>query len=76
MAEASQDTHPDELKSDLTSEMQETAALFAGDLPEALPWVRVAHPLYGSNNVLQMVRLMGAHEQRHQHQLGAILKEL
>jgi len=66
----------DELKSDLTSEMQETAALFAGHLPEALPWVRVAHPLYGSNNVLQMVRLMGAHEQRHQHQLGAILKEL
>jgi uncharacterized damage-inducible protein DinB len=66
----------DELRVDLGAETQETDALFEGDLPEALPWVRVAHPLYGSNNVVQMVRLMGAHEARHQHQLRAILKEL
>jgi hypothetical protein len=66
----------DELRADLRAELQETMALFEGDLPEALPWVRAAHPLYGSNNVVQMVRLMGAHEERHQHQLRAILKEL
>jgi uncharacterized damage-inducible protein DinB len=66
----------DELRADLGAEMRETAALFEGDLPEALPRVRAAHPLYGSNNVVQMVRLMGAHEERHQHQLHAILKEV
>jgi hypothetical protein len=65
----------DELRADLEAEMQETAALFEGDLPEKLPQVRAAHPLYGSNNIVQMVRLMGAHEERHQHQLRAILKE-
>jgi hypothetical protein len=64
----------DELRADLGAQPRETAALFEGDLPEALPRVRVAHPLYGSNNALQMVRLMGAHEERHQHQLRAILK--
>jgi hypothetical protein len=50
--------------------------LFDGDLPEALPRVRVAHPLYGSNNAAQVVRLMAAHEERHQHQLRAILKKV
>lgn len=65
-----------ELRADLGAEMQETAALFKGDLPESLPRVRVAHPLYGSNDVVQITRLMGAHEERHQHQLRAILKEL
>ena len=64
----------DELRADLGAEMRETAALFEGDLPETLPQVRVAHPLYGSNNVVQLVRLMGAHEERHQHQLRAILR--
>jgi hypothetical protein len=66
----------DELRADLAAAMRETTALFEGDLPAALPLVRAAHPLYGSNNVAQVVRLMAAHEQRHQHQLGAILKEL
>jgi hypothetical protein len=65
----------DELRTDLAAEMLKTAALYEGDLPETLPAVRVAHPLYGSNNVSQMVLLMGAHEERHQQQLRAILKE-
>jgi uncharacterized damage-inducible protein DinB len=66
----------EELRADLAAEMRETAALFEGDLPDALPLVRAVHPLYGSNNVAQVVRLMAAHEERHQHQLRAILKEL
>jgi hypothetical protein len=66
----------EELRADLGAEMRVTAALFEGDLPDALPRVRAAHPLYGSNNVAQVVRLMAAHEERHQHQLRAILKEL
>jgi hypothetical protein len=66
----------EELRADPGVEMRETAALFEGDLPDALPQVRAAHPLYGSNNVAQVVRLMAAHEERHQHQLHAILKEL
>jgi hypothetical protein len=65
-----------ELRKDLAAEMHETAALFEGDLPEALPQVRAVHPLYGSNSVAQVVRLMAAHEERHQYQLRAILKNL
>lgn len=66
----------DELRADLASEMRETLALFRGDLPEALPEVRAAHPFYGSNNMAQVVRLMSAHEERHQHQFRAILRAL
>jgi hypothetical protein len=66
----------DELRADLVNQPRETAALFEGDLPEVLSRVRVSHPLYGSNNVLQMIWLMGAHEERHQHQLLAILKNV
>jgi hypothetical protein len=65
-----------DLRADLAAEMRETAALFEGDLPEALPRIRAAHPLYGSNSVAQVVRLMAAHEERHQHQLRAILKKM
>jgi hypothetical protein len=65
----------EDLRADLTAEMRTTEALFEGDLPEALRRVRAAHPLYGSNNVAQMVRMMGAHEERHQYQLRSILKE-
>jgi hypothetical protein len=63
-----------ELRAELESQVRDTLALFDGDLPEVLPQVRVAHPLYGSNSVLQMVLMMSAHEERHQHQLGGILK--
>lgn len=63
-----------ELRTDLRDEMQRTLELFERDLPDMVPRVRVAHPLYGSNNLWQMVRLMGAHEERHQHQLRGILK--
>jgi hypothetical protein len=65
-----------EIRADLESEVQRTAALFDGDLPNALPLVRVSHPLYGSNNVSEMTLLMSAHEERHQYQLRAILKAL
>ena len=64
-----------ELRESLAAQLRDTTALFEGDLPESLPRVRAAHPLYGSNNVLQMVRLMSAHEERHQRQLRIILKK-
>ena len=66
----------EDLRVDLVAQLRTTESLFEGDLPEALPRVRAAHPLYGSNNVVRMLRLMGAHEERHQHQLRAILKQL
>ena len=63
-----------ELRGNLAAEMHETVALFEGRLPKALRRVRAAHPLYGFNDMAQVMRLMGAHEQRHQHQLRAILR--
>jgi hypothetical protein len=76
MAEPQSARPLEDLRVDLVAQLRTTEALFEGDLPEALPRVRAAHPLYGSNNVVRMLRLMGAHEERHQHQLRAILKQL
>jgi hypothetical protein len=32
------------------------------------------HPLMGVNNVLQLLRIVALHEQRHQSQIGDILR--
>jgi hypothetical protein len=45
-------------------------------VPDTLPRVRVAHPLYGYNDIAQVMQLMAAHEQRHQQQLRAIIRKL
>ncbi len=77
VAEPRRDRLLEELRVDLATEMRTTAALFEGDLPETLPRVRGSlDPLYGSNSMVQMVQLMAAHGERHQHQLRRILKQL
>ena len=76
VAEPRNDRPLEALRADLAAEMRTTVALFEGDLPETLPRIRGAHPLYGSNNMVQMVQLMAAHEERHQYQLRRILKQL
>jgi hypothetical protein len=70
-----------ELRAQLALTMQQTLALFASDarqwdVPDTLPRVRVAHPLYGYNDIAQVMQLMAAHEQRHQQQLRAIIRKL
>jgi len=65
-----------DLRVELTAEIAITAALFEGELPAVLPRIRAIHPLYGRNDIAQVIRLMAAHEQRHQHQLTALLKGL
>ncbi len=67
---------PAELRAHLAAEMERTRELFEGDLPAMLPRIRAAHPLYGWNDMAQVIRLMAAHEQRHQHQLRTIVKKL
>lgn len=65
-----------ELRADLAAQMQTTASLLDGELPDTLPRVYVRHPLYGSNDVRQIVRMMAAHEERHQHQIRVILRDV
>jgi hypothetical protein len=36
--------------------------------------MRYQHPIMGSNNVLQMLRIMALHERRHQSQIRDILR--
>jgi len=63
-----------EVCADLEAQIQTTAALFDRELPDALRRVYVRHPHYGSNDVRQIVRMMAAHEERHQDQIRMVLR--
>ena len=61
------------LRTELVTSLEETKALFAGELPARLNEVTVSHPILGSNNVVKVLQLMSAHEERHQGQMRSVL---
>ena len=63
----------DELRQELRTSLQETAALFAANATLDYQAMILQHPLLGVNNVLQLLRIVALHEQRHQSQIGDIL---
>ena len=64
----------DELRQELRTSLQETEALFAAHATLDYQAMILQHPLLGVNNVLQLLRIVALHEQRHQSQIGDILK--
>jgi hypothetical protein len=64
----------DELRQELRTSLQETEALFAAHSTLDYQAMIQQHPLLGVNNVLQLLRIVALHEQRHQSQIGDILK--
>jgi hypothetical protein len=64
----------DELRRELRSSLQETEALFEANSTLDYRAMVQQHPLMGVNNVLQLLRTVALHEQRHQSQIGDILK--
>jgi uncharacterized damage-inducible protein DinB len=64
----------DELRQELRTALQETEALFAAHATLDYQAMILQHPLLGVNNVLQLLRIVALHEQRHQSQIGDILK--
>lgn len=59
----------DELKRDLRSSLKATEALFVANADLDYRELVHQHPLLGTNNVLQIIRFMRLHEERHQDQL-------
>jgi hypothetical protein len=64
----------DELRQELRSSLQETEALFVANSTLDYQAMSQQHPLMGVNNVLQLLRIVALHEQRHQSQIGDILR--
>jgi hypothetical protein len=62
-----------ELQQDLKVSLQETRRLFDENADLDYRGMRLSHPLMGSNNVLQLLRIMRLHEERHQEQIRGIL---
>jgi uncharacterized damage-inducible protein DinB len=64
--------HIKTLRADLKTSLAATEALFAEPLPPNLSEMTLTHPLMGTNNPIQLLSLMGAHEERHQTQIRAV----
>jgi uncharacterized damage-inducible protein DinB len=62
----------EKLRADLAASLVETTKLFAGPLPPNLDQVTVSHPALGNNTPVELVRIMIAHEERHQGQMQSI----
>jgi hypothetical protein len=60
------------LRADLVTSLAATEAPFRETLPANLKSMTVTHPLMGTNNAIELLGLMGAHEERHQTQINAI----
>jgi len=63
-----------QLRSELDSSIKETTALFDRNPGLDYRAMILDHPLLGTNNVLQLLRILAAHERRHQDQIGDILR--
>ena len=58
-----------ELRQDLQRSIERTVELFHAHPQLDYRELRMSHPLMGNNNVLQLLRIMALHEQRHQEQI-------
>jgi len=63
-----------QLRSELESSNKETTGLL--DLHPGLDYrtMVIDHPLLGANNVLQLLRILASHEQRHHDQISAVFR--
>ena len=63
-----------ELRASLQSSYDAIAALFDANPGLDYRAMRYQHPIMGSNNVLQMLRIAALHERRHQSQIQDLLR--
>jgi hypothetical protein len=62
----------EKLAVDLAASMVETEKVFSGPLPPNVEELTIDHPILGNNTIAQMVRIMTAHEERHQGQMAGV----
>jgi uncharacterized damage-inducible protein DinB len=65
-----------DLRADLASSLQETLAVFEANADLDFSELIHQHPLLGSNNVLELMRILVLHEQRHQEQVADVLSSM
>jgi uncharacterized damage-inducible protein DinB len=65
-----------DLRADLISSLQETTALFEANADLDFRELIHQHPLLGTNHVLDLLRMLVLHEQRHQGQVADILASM
>jgi len=62
------------VRTELMSSLDATKAMLTVEMPARLTEMTVTHPILGTNNVVKILRLMSAHEERHHGQIRAVLK--
>jgi hypothetical protein len=62
-----------EVRDSLKSSIEETERLFRSELPGNLNEMTLSHPILGINNAEQILGILGAHEERHQGQMRAVM---
>jgi hypothetical protein len=63
------------LREDLTASLAETERVLRGPLPPNVDSQFINHPVLGSNNLPQSLRIMIAHEERHHGQIASVRGE-
>ena len=62
----------EKLALDMAASLIETEKIFSGPLPANVEELTIDHPILGNNTIAQMVRIMTAHEERHQGQMAGV----
>jgi uncharacterized damage-inducible protein DinB len=62
------------LRVDLAASIEATTKLLQGPLPADLERLTIDHPVIGSNNIVELLSIMSAHEERHQGQIQRLRK--
>src|SRR5262249_25204196 len=62
------------LMEQLRASLQETEALFEENSTLDFRKMFLEHPLLGTNNAIELVRLVALHEQRHQEQISEVIE--
>jgi hypothetical protein len=65
-----------DLRADLGGSLAETEALFEANPEVDYRALWYVHPLLGSNNVLDLIRIATRHEERHQNRIAEIIRNL
>jgi len=64
----------DKLRQDLAASLTATVKFLQGPLPADLERLTIDHPVIGSNNIVELLSIMSAHEERHQGQIERLRK--
>jgi hypothetical protein len=63
---------PEQLAIDMAESLAKTEQVFKGPLPANIEDLRIDHPVLGNNSIAQLLRIMTAHEERHQGQMAGL----